>query len=337
MSNPIIYRFTLDMQKSTSNVFCFVQQGDTASRLEITLNENGEPLILTAGTTAILCALKSDGALLYNTATVDTTNNKIVYQFNTQTANVAGLVACQIKLTISGTVKSSPLFRLDVQNNVIDEGSAVVESEDDINVLTGYIALIAEGLSNGSFKGEKGDPGEDGADGAPGEKGDTGNDGFSPIATVSKSGTTTTINVTDKNGTTTAEVLDGRSVPVIVGSYEPPRFASSNNLFSIGDMWIHNGIAYTLVSILKDSAFSSTTYDYNWKPHSPQIVKSASAVSSTAFFDRNYGEFTAISTSFYRIGDIHINSSTNEVKMCTNVTRNVTNQIYNYTWITISQ
>ena len=41
------------------------------------------------------------------------------------------------------------------------------------------------------------------------EKGDTGADGFTPSASVSKEGTTTTITITDKNGTTTAQVEDG--------------------------------------------------------------------------------------------------------------------------------
>lgn len=51
-----------------------------------------------------------------------------------------------------------------------------------------------------NLKGDKGDTGNTGATGA---------DGFSPIATVSKSGTVTTISITDKNGTTTEQVLDG--------------------------------------------------------------------------------------------------------------------------------
>lgn len=46
----------------------------------------------------------------------------------------------------------------------------------------------------------KGDTGAAGQDGA---------DGFSPIATVSKSGDTATITITDENGTTTASVTDG--------------------------------------------------------------------------------------------------------------------------------
>lgn len=48
-----------------------------------------------------------------------------------------------------------------------------------------------------SLKGEKGD------------KGDTGDDGYSPTATVTKSGSTATISITDKNGTTTQTVSDG--------------------------------------------------------------------------------------------------------------------------------
>ncbi|MCX4340288.1 MAG: hypothetical protein OSJ72_11655 [Lachnospiraceae bacterium] len=40
--------------------------------------------------------------------------------------------------------------------------------------------------------------------------GQDGQDGFSPIATVSKSGNTATITITDKNGTTTASISDGQ-------------------------------------------------------------------------------------------------------------------------------
>ena len=46
--------------------------------------------------------------------------------------------------------------------------------------------------------------------GADGINGTNGVDGISPIATVSKSGDTTTISITDKNGTTTATVKDGQ-------------------------------------------------------------------------------------------------------------------------------
>ena len=58
-------------------------------------------------------------------------------------------------------------------------------------------------------QGDKGDKGDTGETGATGAKGDTGDAGFSPVATVTKSGTVATITITDASGTTTATVTDG--------------------------------------------------------------------------------------------------------------------------------
>lgn len=61
-------------------------------------------------------------------------------------------------------------------------------------------------------RGLQGLTGERGPQGEKGEKGDTGStgsDGISPIITTSKSGTTTTITITDKDGTKTATIEDG--------------------------------------------------------------------------------------------------------------------------------
>lgn len=79
------------------------------------------------------------------------------------------------------------------------------------------------GYADGTFtfgipQGEKGDTGEQGPegpegpagqDGRDGQDGAPGADGFSPTASVSKSGKVATITITDKNGTTTAQVSDG--------------------------------------------------------------------------------------------------------------------------------
>lgn len=48
-----------------------------------------------------------------------------------------------------------------------------------------------------------------GTDGNPGSKGDPGADGFSPIAKVETITNGATITITDKNGTTTATILNG--------------------------------------------------------------------------------------------------------------------------------
>lgn len=52
--------------------------------------------------------------------------------------------------------------------------------------------------------GKDGSPGKDGADGAPGQ------DGYSPSASVSETDTGATITITDKTGTTTAEIKNGK-------------------------------------------------------------------------------------------------------------------------------
>lgn len=62
---------------------------------------------------------------------------------------------------------------------------------------------------NDGIDGQNGQDGKDGQDGAPGQDGQ---DGYSPSASVTKSGSTATISITDANGTTTAEVSDGSAL-----------------------------------------------------------------------------------------------------------------------------
>lgn len=59
-------------------------------------------------------------------------------------------------------------------------------------------------------KGDKGDTGERGEKGEKGDKGDTGADGYGPSASVVRGEGKATITITDKNGTTSADVFDGQ-------------------------------------------------------------------------------------------------------------------------------
>ena len=61
----------------------------------------------------------------------------------------------------------------------------------------------ASGTSSADLKGEKGDKGD------PGGSGDPGEDGYSPSAKVERTELGARITITDKDGTTTAEVFDG--------------------------------------------------------------------------------------------------------------------------------
>lgn len=69
-------------------------------------------------------------------------------------------------------------------------------------------------------------------DGTPGQDGD---DGYSPSASVSKSGRVTTITVTDKTGTTTAQISDGQDgTPAIIDvtpTEDSPNAVSSGGVY----------------------------------------------------------------------------------------------------------
>lgn len=83
-------------------------------------------------------------------------------------------------------------------------------------------------------KGDKGDKGDPGEQGVPGQNGEDGQPGFSPIATVSKSGDTATITITDKNGTTTATVKDGSDASITI---DPTPTQNSTNAVSSGGVY----------------------------------------------------------------------------------------------------
>lgn len=84
----------------------------------------------------------------------------------------------------------------------------------DLRVADGYIQYSNDGgatwenlIALADLKGDDGapgTPGTDGKDGAPGQ------DGYSPSASVSETDTGATITITDKTGTTTAEIKNGK-------------------------------------------------------------------------------------------------------------------------------
>lgn len=95
-------------------------------------------------------------------------------------------------------------------------------------------------------KGDKGDPGEPGKNGQP---------GFSPIATVSKTGDTATITITDKNGTTTATVKDGSD------TIDSTPTENSNNAVSSGG--VYNAIA-SLIDAVDNKIGQSVSFTYTY-------------------------------------------------------------------------
>ncbi len=82
----------------------------------------------------------------------------------------------------------------------------------EIAMQNGYTGTETDWLA--SLKGDKGDPG------TPGKDGLNGADGFSPSVTVAETDTGATITATDKNGTTSVEIKNGKDgIPADLSAY----------------------------------------------------------------------------------------------------------------------
>lgn len=104
-------------------------------------------------------------------------------------------------------------------SKTIDLGRVVGNSAYEDAVASGYVGTLEQWLA--SLKGEKGDRGEQGIqgergiqgvagqNGQNGADGQNGQDGYSPTVSLSKSGKTTTLVITDKNGTHSSTIVDG--------------------------------------------------------------------------------------------------------------------------------
>ena len=144
-----IFRFTLDVHKTQSQVSISASQYSTDRRLHIRLMERGIPYELEEGCFAVFSAIKPDGKPLYNDCAIR--NNTIIYDFTKQTTAVVGIVRCQIHLYgADGRVLFAPRFQIVVHKSIYD-GEAV-ESSAEYLAMAEYIDHIFESYE---WKGEK--------------------------------------------------------------------------------------------------------------------------------------------------------------------------------------
>lgn len=145
--------------------------------------------------------------------------------------------------------------------------------------------------------GEKGETGATGAtgangkDGSDGKDGANGSDGYSPTATVTKSGSTATISITDKNGTTTATVSDGAAGTTDYADMTNKPQINSVTLSgnkSLSDLGVHNiPSGGSTGQILAKT--NGTDYNVQWK------TNSLANLSGTYFMLPQYGDVLAYS------------------------------------------
>ena len=171
--NHSIFRISLDIHNPASQLSFSVKKNDTSRRLMITLTERGASFNISPACYAVFSAKKADGTIIHNDCIIQ--NNTIIYDFTAQTANVVGLVDCEIILYgYNGEQLTGPRFSMIVYNTLSVEDE--VESRDEVTSLTQLITevnrLINEintKLDSGAFIGGKGDKGDVGEDAGFGE------------------------------------------------------------------------------------------------------------------------------------------------------------------------
>jgi hypothetical protein len=120
-------------------------------------------------------------------------------------------------------------------------------SDGDINVdsIDGEVSTSANIVGQLYPQGEKGD------------KGDPGNDGFSPTVETSKVGKTTTITITDAEGTSTATILDGAdgqgSGDMLTSVYDTDHNGIVDNAEKVNNFTVGTNVP-------ADAVFTDTTY-----------------------------------------------------------------------------
>lgn len=139
------HKFTLDVNKTVSQVSLSVKKGDTARRLLISLMKSGYPYHITKDCYAVLSATKPDGHVIFNNCTIE--NCVIGYDFTAQTVAAVGLVNCEVIVYgARGVQLSSACFDIIVE----ESNYAAVESSSEATALSSLImevkALNALGL-----------------------------------------------------------------------------------------------------------------------------------------------------------------------------------------------
>ena len=154
MINPVVYNVSLDIYKIGSQKVLSMVRGDTKRSIVIHLTENERPYALNEGCTAKFTALKPDGNFIYNDCEVDFKSNTITYQVTPQTTAVNGRVDCQLRLIgANGGIITSPSFSVVVADLLYNE-EPIVDSSDEFNALTNYVAELEKKLARGDFNGK---------------------------------------------------------------------------------------------------------------------------------------------------------------------------------------
>jgi hypothetical protein len=137
--NYSIYRFTLDIHRTKSQVSIPVLFHDTGIQFYISLTDGGKPYFIEDGCRAVFSAKKPDGATLFNDCIIED-NTRIRYDFTEQTTNCEGMMNCEIRLYgTDGNLLTTPAFVVVVDPRVIYD-SEVLDSYPEATLLDNMVS-----------------------------------------------------------------------------------------------------------------------------------------------------------------------------------------------------
>lgn len=124
---PSRYNFTLDLQRTQSQICLAAVQGDTYRELYINFSDGSNQVVLEEGTTASLIIERPDGVALEHLCDVVDDGAAVLYSFKKTTCEVDGLHNCQLLLTFpdeddddsNNPQLHSPLFSMNVAKKKI--------------------------------------------------------------------------------------------------------------------------------------------------------------------------------------------------------------------------
>lgn len=203
----------IDLSIRQNIPFVDAVQGDSARAIEFRLFDRGQPFNVPDGSAVLIRYKRPDGfGGVYDTlpngeTAYSISSNKVTAALSPTALGVAGNVDFQV--TVSNGEDLISAFALEIRVDA-DPSADVVDAEDYINISQ---FVTEESKKNAPYIGDNGNwwvNQEDTGVKAGGGSGGGGADGFSPVAKVTQTDSGATITVTDKNGTTTATVTNGK-------------------------------------------------------------------------------------------------------------------------------
>lgn len=140
--NYSTYRFTLNMHTHLSQAYIKVFKGDTAVKLIMTLSDGGSIYKIVCGCKATLTGTKPNGEKLKHSCRIE--GDTIIYIFDNETADQAGLATCEITLyDENGMVITAPKITIDVAEKEV-EGSEPISEYSSAAIATVMGAAAGE-------------------------------------------------------------------------------------------------------------------------------------------------------------------------------------------------